>query len=207
MLNNQSSSGGNTASVAVSKLALRREMRIRLNGIASDSRAVAGKRVLELLGQCPEWRVTRAVGLYWPWGTELDISPLWTSLLQEGRTVAAPAYASERGEYCWRQVRQPEAEMAIRAFGVREPSPGCPELPADALEWVVVPGLAFDPEGGRLGRGKGHYDRLLAPMQRAIRCGIGFEEQVISKLPLEPHDIRLHYVITPVRLRHCRVGS
>jgi 5-formyltetrahydrofolate cyclo-ligase len=62
----------------------------------------------------------------------------------------------------------------------------------------LVPGLAFDPSGRRLGRGKGFYDRLLA-MVRGRKCGIAFEEQVVPEIPVEPHDIRLDCLLTPRR--------
>jgi len=61
---------------------------------------------------------------------------------------------------------------------------------------ILVPGVGFSPSGGRLGRGRGYYDRMLADLP-GVRCGVAFDLQVISELPLEPHDARLDHLVTP----------
>ena len=189
------------------KSALRVEVTRRLKGISAEARAAAGEAVLRQLQQCPEWRNLRAVGLYWPFGLEIDVVPVWRELIQQGVRVAAPAFRKGTEDYVWREVEHPDIQLIAGGFGVREPSEACPEIAVTELDWVLVPGVAFDEEGGRLGRGKGHYDRWLLGETTGIRCGIGFEEQIVPKVPLEPHDIRLHYVITPTRVRNPRTGK
>jgi 5-formyltetrahydrofolate cyclo-ligase len=63
---------------------------------------------------------------------------------------------------------------------------------------ILVPGVAFDLHGGRLGRGKGYYDRLLKEL-RGTTCGVAFDQQVVEAIPVEPHDVRLDHVLTPTR--------
>ena len=189
------------------KSALRSEVTRRLKGISRETRATAGVMVLGQLQQCPGWRKVRAVGLYWPFGLELDLVPVWRDLILRGVRVAAPAFRKATEDYVWREVHDPDSQFIAGAFGVSEPSAACPEVAATELDWILVPGVAFDEEGGRLGRGKGHYDRWLLGETPGIRCGIGFEEQIVPKVPLEPHDIRLHYVMTPTRVRSPRPGG
>jgi len=74
--------------------------------------------------------------------------------------------------------------------GIREPATGCIEIPPDDLDLVLVPGVAFDLHGNRLGRGKGFYDRLLQNF-RGTKCGIAFDEQIVEKIPAEKTDVRM----------------
>ncbi len=193
--------------IAAEKSTLRIEVTRRLKGISGETRAMAGEAVLGWLLQCPEWRNVRRVGLFWSFGLELNVEPIWRELIRRGVRVAAPAFRKRAGDYVWRGVDRPDTQLVAGAFGVFEPSEACAEVAAADLDWVLVPGVAFDEEGGRLGRGRGHYDRWLLGGTRGIRCGIGFEEQIVPKVPLEPHDIRLHYVMTPVRVRNPRPGK
>ena len=82
---------------------------------------------------------------------------------------------------------------------MREPAAHCAEVPLNRLDLVLVPGVAFDARGGRLGRGKGFYDRLLAAV-RGTKCGVAFDEQIVDAVPNGPLDIRLNCILTPTRL-------
>ena len=95
-------------------------------------------------------------------------------------------------------VKEPGKELRTGQFGIREPIESCPELPLNRLDFVLVPGIAFDLQGRRLGRGKGYYDRLLAEV-RGTTCGVAFDEQIVEELPVEPHDIHVNCILTPTR--------
>ena len=71
-------------------------------------------------------------------------------------------------------------------------------MPLNRLDFVLVPGIAFDLQGRRLGRGKGYYDRLLAEV-RGKTCGVAFDEQIVDEIPVEPHDIHVNCILTPTR--------
>lgn len=190
--------------LAEQKKALRKVVLSRIRVLTDETRTLSGAAVARILPDCPDWSSARTLGLFWSHGWELDLRPVWQFACHKGLCVAAPAYSPLTGGYVWRVVEDFKTELVSGEFGVFEPIARCPEISADILDWVLVPGVAFDSEGGRLGRGKGHYDRWLLGSSRAIRCGIGFEEQVVTKVPLEPHDVRLHYVVTPARVRDCR---
>jgi len=87
----------------------------------------------------------------------------------------------------------------VGEFGVIEPVAACPVIPPNRLDFVVVPGVAFTLDGRRIGRGKGFYDRLLARVD-GVKCGVAFDEQIVEMIPLEPHDIRMDWIVTPTRL-------
>ena len=90
------------------------------------------------------------------------------------------------------------AEIPAGRFGIREPGSGSPAISLHRIDLVLVPGLAFDERGNRLGRGRGDYDRLLEGV-RAIKCGVGFDSQLHAEIPVEPHDILLDCILTPGR--------
>jgi 5-formyltetrahydrofolate cyclo-ligase len=86
-------------------------------------------------------------------------------------------------------------------FGNLEPKANAPKAPFES-DFIVVPGLAFDPSGGRLGRGAGYYDRLLTKFQ-GVRIGVCFTELLVERVPCEDHDIRMDFVVTPEGIISC----
>jgi 5-formyltetrahydrofolate cyclo-ligase len=153
-----------------------------------------------------EWRSARAVLLFVPLADEPAVFPLVAAALSAGKRVALPAFERETGTYQARVITNPETDLITGRFGVPEPRPGCLVVPVATLDFTVVPGVAFTPAGERLGRGLGFYDRMLANF-RAVSCGVGFEEQIVAELPVEPHDVQLTYVATPAQVWACQSGS
>jgi 5-formyltetrahydrofolate cyclo-ligase len=90
-------------------------------------------------------------------------------------------------------------ELAPTRFGLREPSADAQEVPVADIAAFVVPGLAFDRAGGRIGWGRGHYDATFAAASpAALRVGLAYECQLIEHVAPEPHDVALHIIITEV---------
>ena len=91
----------------------------------------------------------------------------------------------------------PGARFEAGHRGLPEPSPNCERVPAASVDWVLVPGIAFDPSGGRLGYGGGYYDRLLPVLPaRAARVAGAFSAQIVDAVPSAPHDITMDTVVT-----------
>ena len=100
-----------------------------------------------------------------------------------------------------------EAALAAGAFGIGEPT-GRRFAAYDTIDVAVVPGLAFDAAGNRLGYGQGTYDRLLGALPRGCRkIGLCFEAQLAPAVPTEPHDIPMDFLLTENRLIVCQGGS
>ena len=85
-------------------------------------------------------------------------------------------------------------------FGVMEPLSSAPEVPASAVDFVLVPALAVDLQGNRLGYGKGLYDRLLPTLPTALRCALAYDFQLVSELPSSPTDAPVDVVVTDARV-------
>jgi 5-formyltetrahydrofolate cyclo-ligase len=178
------------------KTELRQEMRARLRQIPEEERAERSMRLRQRILALPHWRFSRTVLLFAPRMDEPDVWPLVRSALDEGKTVALPSFDPVSGVYGARRVQDPASDLTSGRFGVREPGRSCSEVSLPVLDLVLVPGLAFTSEGGRLGRGGGFYDRLLAATG-ALRVGVGMDEQIVPWVPLEPHDLSLDYIMTP----------
>ena len=94
-------------------------------------------------------------------------------------------------------VRNPAAELVPGAFGILEPSPTLSKIEVVKIDAFLCPGLAFDGRGGRLGRGRGYYDRLLTEARPGtLKVGVCFANQIVSDTYQEPHDVRMDVVIS-----------
>ena len=97
--------------------------------------------------------------------------------------------------------------MDVDERGLRTPSAGRP-IPVESIDVVIIPGLAFDTEGWRLGRGGGYYDRFLERVSRQTRLvGIAFDQQVVEVVPHELHDVRMQVIVTDRRTTQPRRGA
>ncbi len=190
----------------MAKRLLRRQARATLRSIAPAQCLAASAQARARLAQQAVWQSARAILFYAPMAGELDVWPLLVQALAAGKTVALPRYATARGSYLACVVEDLTAEVEVGRFGIREPVADCERRRLKRLDLILVPGLAFDGMGRRLGRGKGFYDHLLAQVQGAT-CGVGFDEQVVEAVPVESHDIRLNYLLTPTRWHEIRTGE
>ena len=180
------------------KAALRTVMRALLKGITAEHRDRASVLACQRLAEQEVWRKALALLCYAPRADELDISPLIESALQGGKIVALPQFDPKTSAYRACQITVPIAKVAVGTFGIREPGMHCASLPLNQLDLILVPGLAFDLAGHRLGRGRWFYDSLLTGI-RGVKCGMGFDEQVRPHIPVARHDVLLDCILTPTR--------
>lgn len=144
--------------------------------------------VLENLHQLDSFRQAQAVGLYMPLPDEVDVTPLIS--LPE-KIFYIPAFDESMGSY---RMAQYTPELKRGKFGIPEPKEPRWAEP-DELNMILVPGVAFDRAGRRIGRGGGFYDQLL-PAYHTVRTGICFSFQLLETIPTEPHDCTMEFLIT-----------
>lgn len=136
----------------------------------------------------------KTVAGYWPIGSELDPGPLMTALAQLGASLALPRIHGNRVHF---KAFEDESALISGAMGIKEPPETAPDVAPDIF---LVPLLAFDPKGYRLGYGGGYYDRALGFIRAQKPCmaiGLGFAEQAVSSVPTEAHDQALDKILTP----------
>lgn len=177
---------------------LRQQVRARLNGMSSRQREGASCQICACLRQQRIWQSAGSILFFAPLSVEPDIWPLLEEALLAGKTVALPRFASVTQSYITCALRNLETDLQSGQFGIREPGLSCPEFPVSRLDLVLVPGVAFDARGGRLGRGKGFYDRLLSAVN-GTKCGVAFDEQIVDAVPVGPLDIPVNCIMTPTR--------
>jgi len=182
------------------KAALRHRVRAELKRLSPAARVAASSQACSRLQQERIWLEAQSVLLYAPLPDELDIHPLLRDALARGKALALPRFDAENQIYLARRVLDLTEDLRRGQFGIREPKENCPEMPLNELDFVLAPGVAFAMDGRRLGRGRGFYDRLLSSV-RGIKCGIGFDEQIMDDIPAGSRDIRLDYILTPTRGR------
>jgi 5-formyltetrahydrofolate cyclo-ligase len=180
------------------KSALRKEIRARIKSITPEQRAAASAQACALLEQQPVWKRAQLIFFYAPLPEEMDIWPLLGDCLAAGKTVALPRFDAATQRYVACQISDVARDLSDGQFGIREPGGHCIAVPPNRLDLVLVPGVAFDRHGRRLGRGKGFYDQLLTSV-RGTTCGVAFDEQIVETIPVEPHDVSLNCILTPSR--------
>ena len=137
---------------------------------------------------------TGIVALYAPKGSEVDTALLDAALRARGVTVVYPRVVEGQSLLEFRVAAIDD--LVVGRFGLREPPTTADLVDVLQITAFVVPGLAFDRTGGRVGWGRGHYDVTLAAAPDAMRIGLAFECQLLDHVPAEPHDMKLHHVIT-----------
>jgi 5-formyltetrahydrofolate cyclo-ligase len=142
---------------------------------------------------------------FWPMGREIDIRPLLLVLAARGHGIVLPV-TTKRGLPLLFRRWHPGDSLVRGAFGTQQPGPEAEPL---APDWLLVPLLAFDREGRRLGYGAGYYDRTLAALTGAYALGVGYAAQEVPEVPAGPDDMPLQAVATERELIRVagRVGS
>ena len=134
--------------------------------------------------------------LYMPLRYELDTTELVMRAWQSNMTVCVPWVNYDQKRMLPMEIRSLNEPMDADRHGVRTPRAGAP-VPVEILDMVIVPGLGFDREGRRIGRGGGFYDRFLSQRDfHGTTCGIALHEQIIDDVPVVSHDIPLHMLVT-----------
>jgi 5-formyltetrahydrofolate cyclo-ligase len=187
-----------SSAARLSKAELRRDLRLVLRNLPDAARKEASEKAGARLCRQEIWEAARSVLFYSSIAGELDLSAVIESALHAGKVVLLPRFVAETGTYEAVQVFDLKRDCAPGKFGISEPGPQFAVYPLKSLDLVLAPGIGFDLDGRRLGRGGGFYDRLLARVAGA-KCGVAFDQQIVGEIPAEGHDIRMDFILTPTR--------
>jgi 5-formyltetrahydrofolate cyclo-ligase len=180
----------------MTKMELRRQLREEMARHAAEENQKGSQAICAKLNDQRAWKDAKTVLFYMPIAGEPDIWPLASEALLSGKTIALPRYSGGEDPYHVRQVRNLTQDLERGQFGILEPAQSCPILDLKLLDFLLVPGIGFGPEGQRLGRGKGYYDRLLAKAC-GVKCGVAFDWQITASIPTESHDVLVNCIVTP----------
>jgi len=128
---------------------------------------------------------------------EIDTQPLLEAALKDGKSVFAPKVQAEKLIFC--RIFSPHGPWHKGSFGIREPASG-EGIAAEFPALVLTPGIAFDRDGKRLGRGGGYYDRFFAELDKGRReyfaLGLCLDSQLVNRVPVMPHDKKMDGLLT-----------
>jgi len=165
------------------------------DSLDDDARAAAGAALCAVFADHVALPDGAAVSAFWPSKGEIDLRPLLHTLHERGHPCALPVVVA-RGQPLVFRAWTPETVMAAGAFGIPAPPPGAAVVVPDVL---LVPMLAFDRGGNRVGWGAGFYDRTLETLRAArvtVAIGIAFAVQEVDFVPHGPHDQPLDWIVT-----------
>jgi len=174
---------------------VRGEMKAALAAMPAETAAQLSLAACRLLLALPEYARARSVMLYAPIPGEVDCRPIAVAGWKDGKTVLLPRVTWLLRHMVAVPVHSLDQKLVTTRNGLREPD-GEP-WPIEKIDLIIVPGLAYDRHGNRLGRGGGFYDRFLArPGLAAHTCGLAFSVQVLRELPVHPNDYPVKVLVT-----------
>jgi 5-formyltetrahydrofolate cyclo-ligase len=183
------------------KRALRLERMAMRDALDPTCHAQASREIAERIAGLPSFQAARVLLLTLPYRSEWDTRPLFETALAAGKAVAVPRVNHAARMLDLHEVRDVARDTSPGYRGIPEPSPMLPRVDAGAIEWVLVPGVAFDLVLRRLGYGGGFYDRLLPLLPAGtVRIAGAFEVQVVERVPASPHDLTVDALITEKRM-------
>ncbi|MDA8173276.1 MAG: 5-formyltetrahydrofolate cyclo-ligase [Nitrospiraceae bacterium] len=185
------------------KSSIRADALKKRNAIPEAQRLAKSGEIAARLAAMRQFGAARTVLLYASFKSEVDTSGLIRESLEAGRKVLLPRVAKDGLEVF--EIKGPE-DMEKGVWGIPEPKRSSRAAGVNEADVIIVPGVAFDSAGARVGYGKGYYDRLLANLEHPVPLiALSFEAQMYNnKLPVSGHDILMDFIITELRTIEAR---
>lgn len=178
------------------KSQLRKEISQKRRTLDDDFVKAASETIVGTLKNLSELRSANIVMSYMPHGKEVDINPLNGWILDQGKILCLPRVISPT-EMEARIVTSLKHGLSNGSFGIMEPTADNQLIENSKIDIVLVPGLAFDKTGNRMGHGAGYYDRFLSNCpKRTLFVGVAYWFQVFDSIPSDLYDVRVHKIVT-----------
>ncbi len=178
----------------VTKAQLRSDCRAKRSALPPDEKKVIDSEICRRISALPEFRRAKKVFLYVPLKSEVDVIPLAKICRREGKILAFPVTDPVSNSLTFREFRRGD-KLISGAYGIKEPPIDSPLCTPDKSTLCVLPALAYDRTGNRLGQGKGCYDRFLSSFD-GVSLGIIPSELLLESLPHEEHDKPVSLLVT-----------
>lgn len=178
--------------MGVDKSVLRQSSMAKRHQLDPVTRETASQAIVTFLTQLPEYSTSKIVGLYAASHGEAELHRFFDRCIADGKSCYFPRL--DGNDLVFHRVTQ-WADLVPGAYGILAPQATAAALDPARCDVMIVPGVAFDRQGNRLGRGKGYYDRYL-PRVGGCHIGVCLDDFVVETLPHEPHDARMHLLVT-----------
>lgn len=181
------------STITAEKAALRTALRARLKALPLSARQAEDSLLFRRFLTLPQVGAAKTLLLYHGMGTEPETARLMTPLWDAGKRVCLPRCLP--GNQMEARLVQKDTVLIPHPWGMLEPGADCPPVSPADIDLVLVPGLAFDRSGGRLGQGGGFYDRWLAGFS-GVTVALCRESALLDRIPRDSHDLGLDLVVT-----------
>lgn len=191
------------------KKQLRERILQQRNALSTEMRGEKSRAISQRLLSLPQFQSAQWIMSYVTFRSEVDTIPFIEASLVRGKRMVVPVVEKSTRRLLISEIRDIARELVPGAYGIMEPAENfwriiSPQL----LNLVVVPGVAFDLQGNRLGYGGGYYDRFLKTLSPGVSLiAVAFDLQVVEKIPAEHHDLKVHLIVTESRLINCPAGN
>jgi 5-formyltetrahydrofolate cyclo-ligase len=189
---------GSEEALRSAKKALRASVIARRDALDAGTRNRDSRIITAKLLALPQYRAAGVVCAYASFGSEFDSAAFCSDVVASGKRLLLPRINRPARMLELHEVSNLGSDLVAGVWGIREPSERCPVVPPSAVEFLLVPGVAFTTTGERLGYGGGFYDRLLSGMNaKTPRLAAAFDLQVVDSIPTGPNDQRVHLIVQP----------
>ena len=182
--------------IAIERARVRAEALHRREALTPEDRTRFSQHIVDSTARWIQREGFDSVMLYLNMRSEVETTGLLEGLLNSGKQVCAPVVDTERLELVPRRIENLKTELVSHRYGMLEPSKTCPLFPIEHLQLIVVPGIAFDRNGYRLGYGKGFYDRFLVKCPHAVVIGLAYQVQLVEDTFPQAWDVPVHHIFT-----------
>lgn len=188
--------------VFAKKQEIREKMKKRIQELSEEELQAKSRKIENRLFDFANFMEAKVPLLYIANDQEVATRSILERCFSNGKLVVLPCYSDTQSEISLFKVDNLENDMKPGANGVFEPDPEkCKMVPVDCVDIAVIPVLATDEKGGRIGPGDGYYDRLIPRLTNTTRkVALAFEEQIINQAPMEGHDKFVDIIITEERI-------
>ena len=195
------------AALGDAKRAARERVLAARDSLAADDRDSAAAAITHRITALPSFQAARTVLLTLPFRSEWNTRPLVHAALAADKRVALPRVDAATRMLVLHALVDPVRDVVPGYAGIPEPGLSCPRVDPETIQWVLVPGVAFDAGGRRLGYGGGFYDRLLPLLPpNAVRVAGAFDLQLIDRVPAAAHDVAVDAIVTETRTLFVRAA-
>ena len=178
------------------KKQMRSAVLARRDGMSPSERAVASRAIVDKLCTLTNYQSASVVLIYMAFGSEIETKPLFERIVANGKMAVLPRVDKTSQTLMLHSVKS-VAELQSSGWGIFEPATSAPMVALKEVGFVLLPGVAFDRTGNRLGYGRGYYDKLLLRADPTLaRVAAGFSCQIVDKVPAGPWDQKIDTLIT-----------
>ena len=185
------------------KPSLRMQLQAYLAGLDAGTVRQHSLAVAQRLATVPAFTTAQTLAVFVSFGKEIETHAVIRQLLARGRQICVPAFHA--GKYVAAAIEDFDQNLVAGKLGILEPKQ-LHHVPVTRPDVWLVPGLAFDRRGNRLGRGKGYFDALLQHAT-GVKIALAHDFQLLDEVPTEPHDIHMDLIVTEKQVVHCHKES